>query len=157
MDFVEEFPKVGGKSVVLTVVDRLSKYAHFITLGHPYLATSVAKAFFDQIVCLHGLPTSIVSNRDPIFTCNVWQESFRLSGTQLRMSLAFRPQTDGQSKVTNRVITMYLRCLAGDMPRSWIRWLPWVEYCYNTSYQTKLKTTPFQVVYGRPPPAMIPF
>jgi hypothetical protein len=72
MDFVEEFPKVGGKSVVLTVVDRLSKYAHFITLGHPYLATSVAKAFFDQIVCLHGLPTSIVSNRDPIFTCNVW-------------------------------------------------------------------------------------
>jgi hypothetical protein len=157
MDFVEGFPKVGGKSVVLTVVDRLSNYAHFITLGHPYSVTSVAKAFFDQIVCLHGMSTSIVSDRDPIFTSNVWQELFRLSGTQLQMSSAFRPQTDGQSEVTNRVITMYLRCLVGDRPRSWIRWLPWVEYCYNTSYQTTLKTTPFQVVYGRPPPAMIPF
>jgi hypothetical protein len=155
MDFVEGFPKVGGKSVVLTVVDHLSKYAHFITLGHPYSATSVAKAFFDQIVRLHGLPTSIVSDRDPIFTSNMWKELFRR--TQLQMSSAFRPQIDGQSEVTNRVITMYLRFLAGDRPRSWISWLPWAEYCYNTSYQTALETTPFQVVYGRPPPAMIPF
>jgi hypothetical protein len=73
------------------------------------------------------------------------------------MSLAFSLQTDGQLEVTNQVITMYLRCLAGDRPHSWIRWLPWAEYCYNTSYQTALKTTPFQVVYGRPPSALIPF
>jgi transposase InsO family protein len=124
MDFVEGFPRVSGKSVILTVVDRFSKYAHFISLGHPYSATTVAKAFFDQIVRLHGLPSSIVSDRDPVFTSNVWQELFRLSGTKLRMSSAFRPQTDGQSKVTNRVILMYLRCLAGDRPRSWLRWLP---------------------------------
>jgi hypothetical protein len=68
MDFVEGFLKVGGKSVVLTVVDRFSMYGHFIALKHPYTAASVAKAFFDQIVRLHGLPTSIVSDRDPVFT-----------------------------------------------------------------------------------------
>jgi hypothetical protein len=68
MDFVEALPKVGGKSVILTVVDRFSKMAHFIPISHPYLATSVAKAFFDGIVRLHGLPCSIVSDRDPTFT-----------------------------------------------------------------------------------------
>jgi hypothetical protein len=67
MDFIEGFPKVGGKSVILTVVDRFSKFAHLILLSHPYLASSVAKAFFDNIVRLHGLPCSIVSDRDPVF------------------------------------------------------------------------------------------
>jgi len=76
MDFVEGFPKVGGKSVVLTVVDRLSKYAHFIALGHPYSATSVARAFFDQVVRLHGIPCSIISDRDPVFTSAFWTELF---------------------------------------------------------------------------------
>jgi hypothetical protein len=71
MDFVEDFPRVDGKSVVLMVVDRLSKYAHFITLGHPYSMTSVGKAFFDQIVRLHGVSASIVSDRDPVFTSAV--------------------------------------------------------------------------------------
>lgn len=67
MDFVEGLPKVSGKSVILTVVDRFSKYAHFIPLGHPYMVTSVARAFFNDIVHLHGLPASIVSDRDPMF------------------------------------------------------------------------------------------
>ena len=67
---------VGGKSVILTVVDRFSKYAHFIALGHPYTATSVARAFFDQIVRLHGIPCSIVSDRDPVFTSSFWKELF---------------------------------------------------------------------------------
>jgi hypothetical protein len=68
MDFIEGFPKVGGKSVILTVDDRFSKFAHFIALGHPYTTASVAKAFFDNIVRRHGLPRSIVSDRDTIFT-----------------------------------------------------------------------------------------
>ena len=67
MDFVEGFPKVGGKSVVLTVVDRFSKMAHFVPLGHPYTALTVAQAFFDNIVKLHGFPSSIVSDRDSVF------------------------------------------------------------------------------------------
>ena len=143
MDFIEGFPKVEGKSVILTVVDRFSKFAHFIPLGHPYSASSVARAFFTDIVQLHGFPTSIVSNRDPIFTSTFWAELFRLAGVKLLLSSAFHPQTDGQSEVTNRTIAMYLRCLAGDRPRSWLQWLLWAEFCFNTSYQSALRTSPF--------------
>jgi hypothetical protein len=124
MDFIEGFPKVSGKSVVVTVVDRLSKYAHFIALGHPYTATTIAVAFYEQIVRLHGIPASIVSDRDPVFTSAMWKELFYLCNTSLRTSSAFRPQTDGQSEVTNRIIAVYMRCLAGDRPRSWLCWLP---------------------------------
>jgi hypothetical protein len=157
MDFVEGFPKVSGKSVILTVVDRFSKFAHFIPLGHPYSAAFVGKALFDNIVRLHGFPSSIISDRDSVFTSRLWTELFHLSGTRLCVSFAFHPQTDGQPEVTNKIITIYLRCLAGDHPRSWLRWLPWAEFCYNTSLQSALKTTPFEVVYGRPPPTLIPF
>lgn len=75
MDFVEVFPKVGGKSVILTVVDRFSKMAHFIALGHPYTAASVAKAFYEGIIRLHGFPSSIVSDRDTVFTSVFWPAS----------------------------------------------------------------------------------
>jgi hypothetical protein len=95
IDFVEGFPRVGGKSVVMTGVDRFSKYAHFIPFGHPYTAVSVAQAFFDNIVKLHGILCSIVSDRDPVFTSTFWKELFTLSGIKLRMSTAFHPQTDG--------------------------------------------------------------
>uniref|UniRef100_A0A0A9HNN3 Integrase catalytic domain-containing protein n=1 Tax=Arundo donax TaxID=35708 RepID=A0A0A9HNN3_ARUDO len=124
MDFVEGFPRIDGKSVMLTVVDRFSKFAHFIPLGHPYMASSVAKAFFNQVVRLHGIPCSIVSDRDPVFTSNFWAELFKLSGTKLLLSSAFHRQTDGQSEVVSRIITMYLQCLAGDRPKSWLQWLP---------------------------------
>jgi hypothetical protein len=157
MDFVEALPKVGGKSVILTVVDRFSKMAHFIPLSHPYSATSVAKAFFDGIVRLHGLLCSIVSDRDPIFTSRFWAELFQLTGVKLLLSSAFHPQTDGQSEVTNRIIALYLRCLTGDRPRSWLHWLPWAEFCYNTSFQSALKTTPFNVVYGWDPPPLLKY
>jgi hypothetical protein len=97
MDFIERPPKVGGKSAILTMVDRFSKYAHFIALGHPCTTSSVTRAFFDGIVRLHGFPTSIVSDRDPVFTGNVWHDLFKMAGVKLRMSTTFHPQTDGQS------------------------------------------------------------
>jgi hypothetical protein len=134
MEFIEGFSKVGGKSVVLTVVDRFSKFAHFIALSHPYSAASVGKTFFEGIVRLHGFPCSIVNDWDTVFTSPFWTGLFRLSGTKLHMSSAFHPQSDGQSEVANCVLTMYLRCLAGDRPRSWLQWLPWAEFCYNSSY-----------------------
>jgi hypothetical protein len=92
---------VGGKSIILIVVDRFSKFAHFILLTHPYSASSVAKAFFDNIVRLHGLPCSIVSDRDPVFMSGFWKELFRLTGVKLLLSSSFHSQTDGQSKVVN--------------------------------------------------------
>lgn len=104
MDFIDGLPKVAGKSVLLVVVDRLSKYAHFLPMSHPYTASSVAHLFFMHIVRLHGLPASIVSDRDPVFTSVFWRELFILCGTKLAFSSAYHPQTDGQTEVVNRTI-----------------------------------------------------
>lgn len=76
-------------------------------------------------------------------------------GTDLCFPTAYHPQSDGQTEVVNRTLEMYLRCLTGDAPRNWLQWFPWVEYCYNTSFHTSLKATPFQVVYGRDPPRLL--
>lgn len=95
MDFIEGLPRVQGKSVILSVIERFSKFAHFIPLSHPYTASSVACAFFADIVHLHGFPQSIVSDRDPVFTSNFWKDLFRLAGVRLHMSSAFHPQSDG--------------------------------------------------------------
>ncbi|KAF0930590.1 hypothetical protein E2562_033754 [Oryza meyeriana var. granulata] len=103
LDFVEALPRVGGKSVILTVVDRFSKYCHFIPLAHPHSAESVAQAFFTNIVRLHGVPQSMVSDRDPVFTSTFWRELMRLMGAKLHMTTAFHLQSDGQSEAANRL------------------------------------------------------
>lgn len=108
MDFVEGLPKVHGKSVILTVVDRFFKYAHFIPLGHPYTVASVVLTFFNEVVRLHGFPITIVSDLDPVFTSNLWCDLFRLAGVRLHMSSAFHPQSDGQTEAVNKVVVMYL-------------------------------------------------
>lgn len=95
MDFNEGFLRFGDKSVILTVFDRFSKYVYFISLGHPYTTTSVARAFFDQVVRLHGVSCSIVSSRDPVFTSSFGTKLFNLMGVNLRMSTTFLPQTNG--------------------------------------------------------------
>ncbi|KAF0929066.1 hypothetical protein E2562_015181 [Oryza meyeriana var. granulata] len=89
MDFIERLPRVHGKIVILTVVDRFSKFVHFIPLAHPYTTTMVAAAFFAEIVRLHGVPTSIVSDRDLVFTNSFWKELFRLAGVHLHLTSAF--------------------------------------------------------------------
>ena len=116
-----------------------------------------ARLFFNNIFKLYGLPETIVSDRDVTFTSLFWTELFRLSGTKLAFSTAYHPQSDGQTEVVNRTIEMYLRCFTSDRPHRWFQWLPWVEYCYNTSYHSSLKATPFEVVYGRSPPTMLSY
>jgi hypothetical protein len=91
LDFVEALPCVKGKSMILFVINRFSKYCHFIALGHPYTTESVAHAFFTNIVHLHGMPQSMVSDRDSVFTSAFWCELMRLMGTKLHMSSAFHP------------------------------------------------------------------
>ena len=98
------------KSTILVVVDRLSKYAHFIPLSHPYTIVSVARIFFDNIFKLHGMPKSIVCDRDPTFTYAFWKELFRLNGTSFNFSSNYHPQTDGQSEVVNRTLEL-LKCI----------------------------------------------
>jgi hypothetical protein len=101
-------------------------------------------------VRLHGFPESV-------FTRHVWRDLFRHAGVKLRMTIAFHSQMDGQSEAVNKMITMYLCCLTGDRPRDWLDWLSWAEFCYNSAYHTTLQTSPFQVVYGWPPPDLLTY
>jgi hypothetical protein len=157
MDFIEGLPSSNGYSVIMVVVDRLTKYAHFVALKHPFSAATVAKAFITNVVRLHGIPTSIVSDRDKVFLSSFWQALFQLQGTQLCMSSSYHPQSDGQTEVMNRTLEQYLRCFTGDQPRKWVEWLSWAEYSYNTATHSSTKLTPFEAVYGTPPPTLLTY
>ncbi|GKD06110.1 transposon ty3-G gag-pol polyprotein [Tanacetum coccineum] len=157
MDFIEGLPNSNGFTTVMVVVGRISKYAHFIPLRHPFTATTIAREFVYNIVRLHGIPSMLVSDQDKVFISSFWQALFKLQGTGLCMSSSYHPQSDGQTEVVNRTTEQYLRCFAGDKPNKWVEWLPWEEYNYNTSVHTSTKMMPFQVVYGRPPPKLLPY
>jgi hypothetical protein len=157
LDFVTGLPKSKGYEAILVVVDRLSKYAHFILLKHPYTAKSIAEVFVGEIVRLHGIPKSVISDRDPIFISHFWLELFKLQGTRLKMSSAYHPETDGQTEVVNRCLESYLRCFATDNPKSWSHWVPWAEFWYNTTFHISIGKTPFEVVYGRQAPSIVKF
>ena len=151
MDFIEGLPNSHNKTVILVVIDKFSKYAHFIPMSHPYTALQVAQAFLNQVYKLHGLPSAIVSDRDRVFISRVWQELFRLTDTKLLMSSSYHPQTDGQTKRLNQCLENFLRCLVNACPRKWLDWLPQAEYWYNTAFHTTLGKTPFEVLYGQSP------
>ncbi|KAJ1690028.1 hypothetical protein LUZ63_014183 [Rhynchospora breviuscula] len=151
LDFITGLPKSRGKDVILVVIDRLTKYDHFLPLAHPFTAAQVAQAFLDNIYKLHGIPHDLVSDRDPIFTSNFWKELMGRIGIQLNMSTAYHPQTDGQTERLNQCLEQYLRCMIFDQQKTWCRWLPLAEYWYNTSFQQSLDTTPFQALYGYTP------
>jgi hypothetical protein len=151
MDFIEGLPQSGTANAILVVIDKFSKFSHFIPLRHPFTATSVAKLFLDHVYRLHGLPQVIVTDRDRIFTSHFWQQLFKLVGVDLWMSTAYHPQTDGQTERLNQCLETYLRCFVHACPTKWISWHPLAEYWYNTSFHSALGHTPFTVLYGYEP------
>lgn len=138
MDFIAGLPRSLNKKVTLIAVDRFTKFAHFIALAHPYTAPLAAKAYLDNVFKLHEMPNSIVSNRDPIFLSTFWQELFKIQGLALQMSSAHHPQTYGQNEVVNRCLETYLRCMCGDQPHDWCKWLALAEWWYNTNFHTAI-------------------
>jgi hypothetical protein len=149
MDFIIGLPKSGNKSVIMVVVDRLLKYAHFCALQHPFTTSMVAQIFMYKVFKIHGMPHSIVSNRDPTFTRNFWQELFKLQGTQLHLSTTYHPQTDGQIEVVNKCLEPYLRFFSSENQNQWAQWLPLSEWWYNISYHTATRMTPFEAYMER--------
>jgi hypothetical protein len=156
MDFIVGLPKSRNKSIIMVVVDRISKYAHFC-LQHPFTTSVVAQIFMDQVFKLHGMPHSIVSDHDPNFTSYFWQELFKLQGTQLHLNTTCHPQTDGQNEVVNNCLETYLRCFSSERKTQWTQWLQLAEWWYNTSYHTTTRMNPFEVVYEQNPPSVLSY
>jgi hypothetical protein len=157
MDFIDGLPLSMGYSVIWVVMDRLTKFAHFLPLKHPYTAEKLAELFISQLFKIHGMPTSIISDRDPTFTSKFWTEIFKAQGVFLAFSSAYHLQTDGQSEAVNKYLENYLRCMICDKPKEWVNWLPLVEYCYNTAYHHSTKMTPFEAMFGYLPPRLLTY
>jgi hypothetical protein len=151
MDFIEGLPKSDSANAILVVVDKFTKYIHFVPLHHPFTAASVAKLFMDNVYRLHSLPSAIVSDRDRVFTSNFWQSMFKLTGTKLSLNTAYHPQTDGQTERVNQCLETYLRCFVHACPTKWIQWLSLAEFWYNSSFHSSLGRSPFEVLYGHAP------
>jgi hypothetical protein len=91
LNFVEGLPHSGTTDCILVVVEKFTKFAHFIPLSHPYTATTVATLFLSHVYRLHGFPTAVISDQDPVFTCHFWQHLFKIAGAEVCMSSSYHP------------------------------------------------------------------
>ena len=152
MDFVTGLPVTPkGHDAALVIVDRLSKWAYFIPTRTTDDAKETAEIFHDVVFVRHGMPKRIVSDRDPKFTSNFWGSFFTAMGTHLGMSTAYHPQTDGQTERVNRVLEEALRSYVTASQEDWDRYLPSLQFAYNTARHTSTGETPFFLTYGRNP------
>ena len=150
MDFVVGLPLTGRKhDSIWVLVDRLTKSAHFLPVRTDYSLDKLAELYIKEIVRLHGIPISIISDRDPRFTSRFWGKLQEAMGTRLNFSTAFHPQTDGQSERVIQILEDMLRSCAIDYEGSWDRHIPLVEFVYNNSFQSSIGMAPYEALYGR--------
>ena len=150
MDFVTKLPKTSdGLDTIWVIIDRLTKSAHFLPIKESYKMERLTRLYLREIVRLHGVPKSIISDRDSRFTSRFWQSLHKAMGTHLDMSTAYHPQTDGQSERTIQTLEDMLRACVIDFGKSWDTHLPLIEFSYNNSYHSSIKVAPFEALYGR--------
>ncbi|KAJ9539320.1 hypothetical protein OSB04_032053 [Centaurea solstitialis] len=150
MDFVTKLPRtLKGSDAIWVIVDRLTKTAHFLPIKETYALKKLAKIYINEIVSRHGVPLSIVSDRDRRFTSNFWQSFQKELGSRIKMSTSYHPQTDGQSERTIQTLEDMLRACAIDLKGNWDSHLPLIEFAYNNSYHSSIQAAPFEVLYGR--------
>jgi len=149
VDFIMKLPVVAGKDVILVVCDRLSKMTHFVATTEETSAKELARLFRDNIWKLHGLPESVVSDRGPQFAAELTKELNRMLGIETRLSIAFHPQTDGQTEWMNQELEQYLRFFVDYRQKDWPEWLASVEFAVNNKVYAATKVSPFMTNYGR--------
>ncbi|WVZ81080.1 hypothetical protein U9M48_028503 [Paspalum notatum var. saurae] len=150
MDFTVGLPRTQkGYNSIWVVVDRLTKVAHFIPVNTAYSGAKLAELYISRIVCLHGVPKRIISDRGSQFTSRFWEQLHNSLDTKLKFSTAYHPQTDGQTERNNQILEDILRACAILYGTSWDKCLPYAEFSYNNSYQASLKKSPFEALYGK--------
>ncbi|GJZ75753.1 putative reverse transcriptase domain-containing protein [Tanacetum coccineum] len=150
MDFVIKLPRTSsGHDAIWVIIDRLTKSAHFLPMREDYKMDWLARLYLNEIVARHGVPISIISDRDSRFTSRFWQTIQEVLGTRLDMSMAYHPQTDNQSERTIQTLEDMLRACVLDFGGSWDVHLPLVEFSYNNSYHSSVRCAPFEALYGR--------
>nr|ABA97503.2 retrotransposon protein, putative, Ty3-gypsy subclass [Oryza sativa Japonica Group] len=150
MDFITGLPRTSsGHDSIWVIVDKLTKVAHFIPVRTTYSGSRLAELYMARIVCLHGVPKKIVSDRGSQFTSKFWKKLQEEMGSKLNFSTAYHPQTDGQIERVNQILEDMLRACALDFGGSWDKNLPYAEFSYNNSYQASLQMAPYEALYGR--------
>jgi hypothetical protein len=150
MDFIVGLPRTrDGYDSIWVIVDRLTKVAHFIPVKTTYTGAKLAELYMSRIVCLHGVPKNIVSDRGTQFTSRFWGKLHKFMHTKLNFSSAYHPQTDGQIERTNQILENMLKACALKHGGSWDKSMPYTEFFYNNSYRASLKMAPFEALYGR--------
>lgn len=152
MDFVTHLPTTtGGFDCITTFVDRLTKRVHLIPSKSTDTAEDVARCFFEQIFRLHGLPDSIVSDRDPRFTSGLWTQLTSICGISLKTSTSNHPQSDGSTEIMNLMISSCLLCYCNYNQASWAELLPAAEYAYNSARIESMAMSPLEADLGWQP------
>ena len=150
MDFVFKLPPTTQRhDDIWVVVDRLTKSAHFLPIREKFSPHKLANLFLNHIVGLHGVPVSIILDRDPRFTSRFWKGLMKEVGVKLNLSTAFHPQTDGQSERTIQTLEDMLRSCVLQFKGHWNEYLPLAEFTYNNSYHTSIEISPYEALYGK--------
>ncbi|GKC22662.1 putative reverse transcriptase domain-containing protein [Tanacetum coccineum] len=138
-----------GYDTIWVIVDRLTKSAIFTPIRETDPMDKLTRIYLKEVVTRHGIPVSIICDRDSRFASNFWRSLQNALGTNLDMSTAYHPQTDGQSERTIQTLKDMLRACVIDFGKGWVNHLPLVEFSYNNSYHASIKAAPFEALYGR--------